>query len=152
MKDAVFNRKAQFLYHLKEKFEAGLSLKGSEVKSLRAGHCHLKDAYVSFRVREAFLQKSHIGPYAPAAEGGHEPERLRKLLLNRKEIERIQGLVKQKGMTCIPLRVYFKRGRAKAEIALAVGKTHRDRREAFKKRADTRQINRALKRGKYYRD
>ena len=148
MKDVVLNKKARFLYNLKEQFEAGLSLKGSEVKSLRAGRCHLKDAYVSFRGQEAFLQKAHIGPYAPSAEGNHEPERLRKLLLNRKEIERIQGLVKQKGMTCIPLRVYFKKGKAKVEIALAVGKTHRDRREVFKKRADERQINRALKRGK----
>ena len=146
MKEVIFNRKARFLYNLKEKFEAGLVLQGSEVKSLRAGRCHLKDAYISFRGREAFLQKAHISPYNPASVHNHEPERLRKLLLNRKEIERIQGLVQQKNMTCIPLRIYFKKGKAKMEIALAVGKTHRDKRETVKKRADIRQIHRALKR------
>ena len=146
MKEVVFNRKARFLYNLKEKFEAGLVLRGSEVKSLRAGRCHLKDAYVSFRGREAFLQKAHISPYNPASVHNHAPERLRKLLLNRKEIERIQGLVQQKNMTCVPLRIYFKNGKAKMEIALAVGKTHKDKRETLKKRADTRQIHRALKR------
>ena len=146
MKDVVFNRKARFLYSLTEKFEAGLVLRGSEVKSLRSGRCHLKDAYISFRGGEAFLQKAHISPYGPASVYNHEPERLRKLLLNRKEIERIQGLVQQKNMTCIPLRIYFKKGKAKIEIALAVGKTHRDKRETLKKRADARQIHRALKR------
>lgn len=148
MKEVVFNRKARFLYNLKEKFEAGLILKGSEVKSLRAGRCHLKDAYISFRGREAFLQKAHISSYSPAASHNHEPERLRKLLLNRKEIEHIQGLVQQKNMTCVPLRVYFKKGRAKMEIALAVGKTHKDKRETIKKKTAARQIKRALKRSK----
>ena len=146
MKEVVFNRKARFLYNLKEKFEAGLVLQGSEVKSLRLGRCHLKDAYISFRGREAFLQKAHISPYNPASVHNHEPERLRKLLLNRKEIERIRGLVQQKNMTCIPLCIYFKKGKAKMEIALAVGKTHKDKRADLKKRADTRQIHRALKR------
>ena len=146
MKDVVFNKKARFLYHLKEKFEAGLQLRGSEVKSLRAGRCHLKDAYVSFRGGEIFLQKAHISPYPPATVNNHEPERLRKLLLNDKEIMHIQGLIQQKKMTCIPLRVYFKKGKAKVEIAMAVGKARGDKRETLKKRSAQRQMEIALKR------
>lgn len=146
IKQIAFNKKAGFLYHLKEKFQAGLVLIGSEVKSLRKGRCHLKDAYISFKGEEAFLQKAHISPYVKAFEGGHEPERLRKLLLKKEEIKRIQGLVQQKKMTCVPLSIYFKKGKAKIEIALAQGKNLKDKRESIKKREASRQMKRALKR------
>ena len=138
----ISNKKASFLYHLKEKFQAGLVLKGSEVKSLRMGQCHLKNAYISFRGEEAFLQKAHISPYTLAFEGGHEPERLRKLLLKKSELQRILGLTQQKKMTCVPLRIYFKKGKAKVEIALAQGKSFGDRRESLKKKTADRQIKR----------
>ena len=148
VKQVVFNKKAGFLYHLTEKFQAGLVLKGSEVKSLRAGRCYLKDAYISFKGQEAFLQKAHISPYVQALEGGHEPERLRKLLLTKRELQRIQGLIKQKKMTCIPVSIYFKKGKAKVEIALAHGKSFKDKRESLKKKAMDRQVKRALKRNR----
>lgn len=146
IQQVTFNKKAGFLYHLKEKFQAGLVLTGSEVKSLRKGRCHLKDAYISFKGEEAFLQKAHISPYTKAFDGGHEPERLRKLLLKKEELKRIQGLIQQKKMTCIPLSIYFKKGKAKMEIALAQGKDLKDKRESIKKRMATRQMKRALKR------
>ena len=146
IKQVVFNKKANFLYHLTEKFQAGLVLQGSEVKSLRAGRCHLKDAYISFKGEEAFLQKAHISPYAKALQGGHEPERLRKLLLTKKELQRIQGLMKQKTMTCVPLRIYFEKGKAKMEISLAQGKSFKDKREDLKKKETDRQMKRVLKR------
>ncbi len=148
VKEVVFNKKARFLYELKEKFEAGIVLQGSEVKSLRTGQCHLKDAYVAFIGDEAFLQKAHISPYAGSLQGGHEPERLRKLLLHKKEIEKIKGLIQQKKMACIPLRVYFKKGKAKVEIALGIGKSQRDKRATLKKKTAERQIERALKKGR----
>ena len=145
VKEVALNKKARFLYHIKEKFEAGIVLMGSEVKSLRKGRCHIKEAYISFRKQEAYLQKAHISTYGPAALNGHQPERLRKLLLNRKELEKIEGLVQQKKMTCIPTRIYFKNGKAKVEIALAIGKTKGDKRDSEKTKRDTRQIERALK-------
>ena len=148
VKEVVNNKKAYFLYHIKDKIEAGLVLTGSEVKSLRAGRCHLKDSYVSFVGDEVFLQKAHISPYKFSAEGGHKPERLRKLLLNRDEIEKIRGFIQQKKMTCVPLRIYFKRGKAKVEIGLATGKNVRDKRQTAKKKTAQRQIERALKKGR----
>lgn len=146
--EAVFNRKARFDYELGERFEAGLVLKGSEVKSLRAGQCQLKDSYIAFRGGEAFLQKAHVSPWRQAGGSGHEPERLRKLLLRRRELERLQGMIQQKSMSCVPLRIYFKRGRAKLEIALARGKTKGDKRESLKRRAAQRQIERALRKNR----
>lgn len=145
IKQVTFNKKAGFLYHLRENFQAGLVLRGSEVKSLRRGRCHLKDAYISFKGEEAFLQKAHISPYEQALNGGHEPERLRKLLLKKEEIKRIKGLTQQKKMTCIPLSIYFKKGKAKVEIVLAQGKNLQDKRESLKQKAANRQIKRALK-------
>ena len=145
IKEVVYNRKAKFLYHIKDTFEAGMVLVGSEVKSLRQGGCELKDAYVSFRKNQAYLQKAHISPYTLAGEQSHKPERLRKLLLHQKELAQIQSITKEKNMTCIPLRIYFKKGLAKVEIALAVGKTQGDKRETKKKRQDQLQIQRALK-------
>ena len=148
VKEAAFNKKARFSYELGERLEAGLVLRGSEVKSLRAGRCQLKDAYIAFKGGEAFLQKAHISPYAMAMGGGHEPERLRKLLLRRRELERLHGLIQQKGMSCVPLRIYFKKGRAKLEIALARGKTKGDKREAAKRKAAQRQMERALRKNR----
>ena len=148
IQEVAFNKKARFQYELQEKFEAGLVLLGSEVKSLREGRCQLKDSYISFISEEAFLQKAHISPYKKALNGGHKPERIRKLLLKQEELKRIRGLIDQKKMSCIPLRIYFKRGRAKVEIALGVGKTRGDKRQTLKKKQDTRQMERALKRQK----
>jgi len=141
----ALNKRASFEYEIKEKFQAGLVLLGSEVKSLREGLCHLKDSYIAFVREEAFLQKAYIGPYKKAFEGGHEPERKRKLLLNKKELNRIRGLVEQKKQTCIPTALYFQQGLAKLEIALAIGKSHFDKRQSLKKKQDKRQIERALK-------
>ena len=148
VKEIVYNKKAKFLYELKDKIEAGIVLKGSEVKSLREGRCHLKDAYVSFIGDELFLQKAHISPYGHSLEGGHSPERLRKLLLHRNEIEKLRGFIQQKKITCIPLRIYFKKGKAKVEIALGVGKSKKDKRSTVKKRSAERQIKRALKKNR----
>ena len=142
----ILNKKAGFLYHLKEKFQAGLILKGSEVKSLRKGRCQLKDAYIAFRREEAFLQNAHISPYEKAGCGrGHPPERIRKLLLKKSELRRISGLVQKKGLTCVPLKIYFQKGWAKVEIALAVGKTRGDKREAVRKKETERRIQKALR-------
>lgn len=145
---AALNKKASFQYELKEKFEAGLVLLGSEVKSLRAGLCQLKDSYIAFVGEEAFLQKAHISPYKKAFNGGHKPERHRKLLLKKGEIKRIRGLTEQKKMSCVPLKIYFKKGRAKVEIALGVGKTRGDKRQSLKKKQADRQMARALRKGR----
>ncbi len=128
------NRKARFDFHIIETYEAGLSLTGSEVKSLRAKQCQLKDAYVSFVGDEAFLQNAHIAEYKNSSYNNHAPERLRKLLLNRKELNEIYGALREQGYSCIPLKVYFKASRAKVEIALVKGKKHFDKREDIKKR------------------
>ena len=144
-KTIALNKRAAFQYEIKEKFQAGLLLLGSEVKSLREGLCHLKDSYIAFVREEAFLQKAYIGPYKKAFEGGHDPERKRKLLLNRKELNRIRGLVEQKKRTCIPTEIYFQKGLAKLEIALAVGKSQFDKRQSLKKKQAKRQMERALK-------
>lgn len=148
IKIVAINRKAHFQYELREKVEAGLVLLGSEVKSLREGRCQLKDAYISFIAEEAFLQKAHISPYRKALDGGHKPERNRKLLLKEGEIKRIRGLIEQKKMSCVPLRVYFKNGRAKVEIAIGIGKTKGDKRQSLKKQQAKRQMERALKKQK----
>ena len=147
-KAVSFNKKARFNYELKEKFEAGLVLKGVEVKSLREGKCQLEEAYVSFRGHEAFLQNAHISHYSPAGAENYKPERLRKILLHRRELDRIQGLMQQKKMSCIPIRIYFKKGKAKLEFALGIGKTRRDKRQVIKKRTADRQVHRALRRKK----
>ena len=147
-KDIAINKKARFQYELKEKWEAGIVLLGSELKSLRAGQCQLKDSYVSFIQGEAFLQKAHISPYKKAIEGGHKPDRIRKLLLKQGELNRIRALIDQKQMSCIPLRMYFKKGFVKVEIALGSGKTRGDKRQTLKKRQATRQMERALKKSK----
>ncbi len=139
------NRQARFNYTILNTFSAGLVLKGSEVKSLRQGHCQLKDAYLIFKKQEPYIQKVHISPYGPAAQLNHEPERRRKLLLNHHEIKKLMGQLKQKGLSCVPLKVYFTRGKAKMELALAKGKKRGDKREALKRKEMDRSAQRAMK-------
>lgn len=140
------NRKALFDYHVEEKIEAGLVLVGTEVKALREGHLNLRDSYASITNGKAVLHNCHIGSYSHGNQMNHEPLRPRTLLLHKKEMERLLGKVQQKGLTLIPLRLYFnERGRAKLELALARGKKTYDRRETIKKREATREIDRAMK-------
>ena len=140
------NRKALFDYHVEEKIEAGLVLVGTEVKALREGHLNLRDSYASIINGKAVLHNCHIGSYSHGNQMNHEPLRPRTLLLHKKEMERLMGKVQQKGLTLIPLRLYFnERGRAKLELALARGKKTYDRRETIKKREATREIDRAMK-------
>jgi SsrA-binding protein len=143
--DVATNRQARFKYELLERWEAGIALEGSEVKSLRAGKANLKDAYATVRDGQVWLHGVHIAPYGPAASDGHDPERPRKLLLHRKEIERLIGKTHEKGLTLIPTRMYFSGSRAKVEIALARGKEVRDKREAIRAREQRREIERELK-------
>ena len=136
------NRSARHEYHIIETFEAGLVLTGSEVKSIRAKQIQLKDSYVSFKGHEAYLQNAHISEYKASSYNNHQPERLRKLLLNKNELERIYGSLREKGLTCVPLKVYFKKGKIKVEIALVKGKKLHDKREAIKKRDVDNQLRR----------
>jgi SsrA-binding protein len=142
--DVATNRQASFRYHLLEKWECGIQLRGSEVKSLRDGGVQLKDAYAELRDGEVWLQNMHIAPYKPAARENHEPERPRKLLMHRREIERLIGKTAEKGLTLVPTRVYFKGPHAKVELALAKGKEQKDKRRAIKERETRREIERAL--------
>jgi len=136
------NRKAFHDYHILEKYEAGIQLLGSEVKSLRAGNAQLKDAYVSFKGDELYLQNAHIGHYQAASHSNHHTERLRKLLLHRSEIDKLIAALKERGLTIVPLQMYFKEGRVKVEIALAKGKKSYDKREDIKKRDVKRELDR----------
>jgi len=145
VKSIALNRRARHDYDLQESFEAGLALVGSEVKSLRAGRADLKDAYGLIEGGEAWLVGLHISPYQFARDGGHEPERTRKLLLHRGQIERIRGKLDQKGLTLIPTRLYFKEGKAKVELALAKGKAQYDKRETLKRRQAEREMQRAMR-------
>jgi SsrA-binding protein len=142
--DVATNRQASFRFHLLEKLECGIQLQGSEVKSLREGAVHLKDAYAEVRDGEVWLRNMHIAPYKPAAGENHDPERPRKLLLHQREIERLIGKTAEKGLTLVPTRVYFSGPRAKVEIALARGKDVRDKRRSIKDREQRREIERAL--------
>jgi SsrA-binding protein len=138
------NRKARHDYLIEETHEAGLVLTGSEVKSLRAGRANLKDSHARIRAGEAYLVGVHISPYSPAVHTGHEPTRSRKLLLHRREIDRLDGKVKEKGFTLVPLRLYFKGPHAKVEIALARGKKHYDKRAALRDKEMRREVARSL--------
>ncbi|HMN68914.1 MAG TPA: SsrA-binding protein SmpB [Bdellovibrionales bacterium] len=140
------NKKAWFDYEILEKYEAGLVLMGSEVKSLRNAQANLKDSYVAFRGHEAFLQNAHISVYQASSYNNHEPERLRKLLLKPRELFEINKGITEKGLTCVPLKMYFKKGIAKVEIALARGKKKGDKRQASKSKEADRDIQRALRR------
>ncbi|MBI2981327.1 MAG: SsrA-binding protein SmpB [Deltaproteobacteria bacterium] len=139
------NRKAGFRYFFLEKFEAGMVLTGSEVKSLRDGKANLGDSYVVRQGGDLALINCHISPYAPANRMNHDPLRSRRLLLHAEEIEYLIGKMKERGLTLIPTKLYFKKGRAKCEIALAKGKKLHDRREELKKKEHVREIERAIK-------
>jgi SsrA-binding protein len=144
-KNVSVNRRAGHDYFIEETYEAGLVLTGSEVKSLRDGKANLKDSYARLLKGEAFLLNAHISPYSPANRFNHEPTRTRKLLLHRREIQRLTGKVKERGLTLIPLRLYFKNGRAKVELALARGKKLYDKRETLRRKAAEREVERSLK-------
>ncbi len=139
------NKKAWFDYEILEKYEAGLVLTGSEVKSIRNGSANLKNSYISFRGDEAFLQNAHISEYQASSYNNHSPERLRKLLLHRKEINKLMGRVQEKHLSCIPLKLYFKRGKVKVEIGLGRGKKQHDKRQSIKRKELDRELSRALK-------
>jgi SsrA-binding protein len=140
------NRKAYHDYFIEEKFEAGIVLKGTEVKSLRDRRVNLQDSYAGVKEGEIFLHHCHISPYSHGNIMNHDPIRTRKLLLHRKEINKLLGKTQQKGLTLIPLRIYFsERGRAKVELGLAKGKKQHDRRESIKAREAGREVERAIK-------
>ena len=147
-RDIAQNRRAFHDYHVAERYEAGLVLIGSEVKSLRDGRAQLKDSYARFVGDELFLVGAHISPYAPASQFGHDPERNRKLLLHRKEIDRLRGRIQERGLTLVPLRLYWSRGRAKAELGLGRGKKLHDKRAAITERTVKREIDRAMAAGR----
>lgn len=143
--DVVTNRRARHKFEWVEKMEAGIELRGSEVKALRGGKAQMTDAYAVVDGGEVWLRKLHIPPYEFAASDAHEPERPRKLLLHRAEIERLIGKTAQKGLTLIPTRIYFKGPRAKVELALARGKEGRDRRREIADRDVRREVEREFK-------
>ncbi|MBF8254025.1 MAG: SsrA-binding protein [Deltaproteobacteria bacterium] len=144
-KDICVNRKARHDYFIDETYEAGLVLQGSEVKSLRDGKANLMDSYARIDKGELFLVNAHISPYFAASQFNHDPTRKRKLLLHKQEVRRLTGKVKERGLTLIPLRLYFKNGRAKVELGLARGKKMYDKRETLRKRAAQREVERSLK-------
>ena len=142
--DVATNRQAGYRYEFLDKIEAGIQLQGTEVKSVREGGVQLKDAYASVRDGEVWLHNAHIAPYAPASRENHEPERPRKLLLHRREIDRLIGTTQEKGLTLVPTRMYFKGPRAKVEIAVARGKDVGDKRRSIKDREQKREMERAV--------
>jgi SsrA-binding protein len=144
VKVVATNRKAGFEYFLLDRFEAGISLKGSEIKSIRASQISLKEAYVNIVGKNAFLMDAHIAPYAQANRQNHDPLRPRRLLLHAKEIKELWNAVRQKGVTIVPTRVYLKDGRAKVEIAIAKGKKMHDKRETIAKRDAEREAARDI--------
>ncbi len=139
------NRKARHDYEILETFEAGMVLTGSEVKSLRDGRVNLKDSFARVDRGEVFLLNAHISPYAAANRFGHEPERSRKLLLHRSEIDKLVGRVQERGFTLIPLKIYFKNGRAKVVLGVGRGKKAYDKRESIKEREMKREADRAVR-------
>lgn len=145
--DVATNRQASFRFNLLERFECGVVLTGTEVKSLREGKAQLKDSYAVVRENEVWLLGLYIPPYGPAARDNHDPERQRKLLLHRAEIERLIGKTRERGLTLVPTRIYFSepRSRAKVEIALARGKDIYDKRESIRKREMARDVQRELR-------
>jgi len=145
-RDAAFNRSASFNYFLTDKFEAGVALRGTEVKSIREGKANLKDAYGLLKDGECFLLNAHIGPFSHGNSMNHESLRTRKLLLHRQEIYKLQAATKQKGYTLIPVRLYFRNGRVKCEIALAKGKQEYDKRATERKREADNEAKAAIAR------
>ena len=146
VKVVASNRKAGFEYFLFERFEAGLALKGSEIKSIRAGQISLAESYIRVDEDQAWLIEAHIAPYVQANRFNHDPKRSRRLLLHRKEIREMWDAVRQKGVTIVPIRVYLKNGRAKLEIAIAKGKKLHDKREAIARRDAERELDREASR------
>ena len=142
--DVATNRQAGYRYEFLDKLEAGIQLQGTEVKSVREGGVQLKDSYAAIRDGEVWLHNAHIAPYAPASRENHEPERPRKLLLHRREIDRLVGTTAEKGLTLVPTRMYFKGPRAKVEIAVARGKDVGDKRRSIKEREQKREMERAI--------
>lgn len=140
------NRKAYFEYQVDDLYEAGLVLKGTEVKSLRLGKANIEDSYARFRDGELYLLNAHISPYPHAAGENHDPTRPRKLLLRRRELKRLLGKLTERGYTLIPLKLYFKNEYAKVELALAKGKKKADKRETIRRREEQREMERARKR------
>lgn len=138
------NRRASFDYFIEDRYEAGMALTGTEVKSLRAGHANLREAYARIDGGEAWLWNAHISPYAQGNRFNHEPARRRKLLLHRKEIRQLAGIVKRPGYTLVPLRIYFKNNRAKVEVGVARGKKAYDKRDVMAERDAKREIERVL--------
>jgi SsrA-binding protein len=143
--DVATNRYASYRYEFLDKLETGIVLQGTEVKSLRNGQAQLKDGYVTERDGELWLHNVHIPPYPPAARENHEPERDRKLLVHRREVDRLLGRIREKGLTIVPTRMYFKGPNAKVEIALARGKDRFDKRESIKARDQRRDVERELR-------
>ena len=143
--DVATNRRARYRFELLETYECGIELLGTEVKALRGGKAQLGDAYAVIEGGEVWLRNAHIPPYPPAADQNHDPERPRKLLMHRYQIERLIGRIQRRGLTLIPTRIYFKGPRAKVELALARGKERRDRRREIAERDVRREVERELK-------
>jgi SsrA-binding protein len=144
--DVATNRQAAFRFELLDKVEAGMILQGTEVKALRDEGAQMKDSYAAIRDGEVWLHNLHIPPYKPAARANHDPERDRKLLMNRREIEKVSGRINERGWTLVPTRIYFNdAGRAKVEIALARGKDHFDKRESIKNKDMKRDVERQIR-------
>jgi SsrA-binding protein len=143
--DVASNRYASYRFELLEKIECGIALQGTEVKALREGGAQLKDGYALIRDGELYLHNVHIPPYGPAARANHEPERDRRLLAHRRQIDKLAAQVKERGLTLVPTRIYFSDGRAKVEIAVAKGKDQFDKRHALKERETKREMDRALR-------
>ncbi|CAN5194238.1 SsrA-binding protein SmpB [soil metagenome] len=143
--DVASNRYASYRFELLERIECGIALQGTEVKALRDGGAQLKDGYALVRDGELYLHNVHIPPYGPAARANHEPERDRRLLAHRRQIDKLAAQVKEKGLTLVPTRIYFTEGRAKVEIALAKGKDQFDKRQTIKERESKRDMDRALR-------
>jgi len=144
-KTIVSNRRAYHDYHVLEKFEAGIALRGTEIKSLRDGHIVLKDSYADVIETELFLVGAHISPYERGSIWNHEPERTRKLLMHKREIVRIGAQIAEKGLTLVPLSVYFKQGKVKVELGLCRGKQTVDKRDSIREREVKREIDRHIK-------
>ena len=151
VKVIVENRRARFEYHIEDVMEAGIALRGTEVKSIRQGRANLADAYASLEGREVILYNMHVSPYDPASQFNHDPLRPRRLLLHRHEILKLRGRVMERGYTLVPMRLYFRQGLAKIELAVAKGKKFYDKREALAKRDRDREIDRGIReRGRRY--
>ena len=146
VKTIATNRKARHDYHIFDTFEAGMALTGTEIKSIRAGRVSLRDSYATVKEGELWLQNAHIAPYDQGTYANHEPRRPRKLLMHRREINRIAGKLLEKGFTLVPLRLYLKNNLAKVELGLARGKKQYDKRAALRQRETRREIDRAVAR------